>query len=138
MSSMNRWTALLTILNSIKSERKNLSAWVMTRSSYRRATHANSPKINQEVSTMYYIGIDVSKKALSVFDGVNDLEFKNNEGLKAFKRYLKKRYKSFDNIGILFESTGIYSDHLQTFCARHQLRPALRRAMTLTTTATAQ
>jgi len=71
---------------------------------------------------MYYIGIDVSKKALSVFDGVNDLEFENTEGLKAFKRYLKKRYKSFDNIGILFESTGIYSDHLKTFCARHQLK----------------
>jgi hypothetical protein len=31
---------------------------------------------------MYYIGIDVSKKALSVFDGQNDLEFEIQEDLK--------------------------------------------------------
>jgi len=40
---------------------------------------------------MYYIGIDVSKKDLSVFNG-KDLKFINQEGLKSFKKYLKKKY----------------------------------------------
>ena len=71
---------------------------------------------------MYYIGIDVSKKALSVFDGQNDLEFENQAGLKALKRYLKKRYKTFKNLGIIFEATGIYSDHLKAFCIYHQIK----------------
>ena len=71
---------------------------------------------------MYYIGIDVSKKALSVYDGEHDLEFENTEGLKAFKRYLKKRYKSFDKLGIIFEATGIYSETLKAFCALHQIK----------------
>ncbi len=71
---------------------------------------------------MYYIGIDVSKKALSVYDGEHDLEFENTKGLKAFKRYLKKRYKSFDKLGVLFEATGIYSDHLKAFCSRYQIK----------------
>jgi len=71
---------------------------------------------------MYYIGIDVSKKALSVFDGKSDLEFENIEGLKAFKRYLKKQYQNFENLGIIFEATGIYSDHLKAFCARYQIK----------------
>ena len=40
---------------------------------------------------MYYIGIDASKKGLSVFN-VKDLKFINQEGLKFFKKYLKKKY----------------------------------------------
>ncbi len=71
---------------------------------------------------MYYIGIDVSKKALSLFDGQNDLEFENQAGLKALKRYLKKRYQTFDNLGIIFEATGIYSDHLKAFCAGNKIK----------------
>jgi len=57
---------------------------------------------------MYYIGIDVSKKVLSVFDGKKDLEFINKEGLKSFKKYLKKKYP-LSEIVIIFEPTGIYS-----------------------------
>ena len=57
---------------------------------------------------MYYIGIDVSKKALSVFDGKKDLKFINKEGLKSFKKYLKRRY-NLSEIDIIFESTGVYS-----------------------------
>ena len=71
---------------------------------------------------MYYIGIDVSKKVLSVFDGKSDLEFENREGLKSLKRYLKKRYQTFDNLGIIFEATGIYSDYLKAFCAGNQIK----------------
>jgi hypothetical protein len=40
---------------------------------------------------MYYIGIDVLKKDLSVFNG-KDLKFINQKGLTSFKKYLKKKY----------------------------------------------
>ena len=53
---------------------------------------------------MYYIAIDVSKKALSVFDGEKDLEFINKEGLKDLKKYLKKKYKNLDDLAIIFEA----------------------------------
>jgi hypothetical protein len=35
---------------------------------------------------VYYIAIDISKKALSVFDGEKDLEFINKEVLKDLKK----------------------------------------------------
>ena len=56
---------------------------------------------------MYCIGIDVSKKALSVFDGKISLEFENREGLKTFYRYLKKHQKYFDNLVLIFAATGM-------------------------------
>jgi len=69
---------------------------------------------------MYYIGIDVSKKDLSVFDG-KDLKFANKEGLKSFKKYLKKRY-NLQEIVIIFEPTGIYSFYLKEFCAVNSIK----------------
>jgi transposase len=71
---------------------------------------------------MYYIGIDVSKKALSVYDGQSSLEFENQEGLRPFYRYLKKHFKSFENLGLIFEATGIYSNHLREFSAKHHIK----------------
>lgn len=70
---------------------------------------------------MYYIGIDVSKKDLSVFDGKKDLKFINKEGLKSFKKYLKKKY-NLQEIAIIFEPTGIYSLYLKEFCAENSIR----------------
>ena len=69
---------------------------------------------------MYYIGIDVSKKALSVFDG-KDLNFINKEGLKSLKKYLKKKYH-LSEIAIIFEPTGIYSLYLKEFCAENSIK----------------
>jgi len=70
---------------------------------------------------MYYIGIDVSKKDLSVFDGKKDLKFINKEGLKSFKKYLKKKY-NLQEIAIIFEPTGIYSLYLKEFCAKNSIK----------------
>ncbi len=70
---------------------------------------------------MYYIGIDVSKKDLSVFDGKKDLKFINKEGLKSFKKYLKKKY-NLQEIAIIFEPTGIYSLYLKEFCAENSIK----------------
>ena len=69
---------------------------------------------------MYYIGIDVSKKDLSVFNG-KDLNFINKEGLKSFKKYLKKKYR-LSEIAIIFEPTGIYSFYLKEFCAENSIK----------------
>ena len=69
---------------------------------------------------MYYIGIDVSKKDLSVFDG-KDLKFINQEGLTSFKKYLKKKY-SLSEIVLIFEPTGIYSQYLKEFCAENNIK----------------
>jgi len=70
---------------------------------------------------MYYIGIDVSKKDLSVFDGKKDLKFINQEGLTSFKKYLKKKYPLLE-IVIIFEPTGIYSLYLKEFCAENSIK----------------
>lgn len=69
-----------------------------------------------------YIGIDVSKKVLNIFDGKKDLIFDNKENLCSLKKYLKKRYPDFSSLVILFEATGIYSYHLKAFCATHMLK----------------
>jgi len=71
---------------------------------------------------MYYIRIDVSKKDLSVFNGKKDLKFINQEGLRPFKKYLKKKYKSFSDLVIIFEPTGIYSFNLKEFCAENSIK----------------
>jgi len=70
----------------------------------------------------HYIGIDVSKKVLNIFDGKKDLIFDNKENLSSFKKYLKKRYPDFSSLVILFEATGIYSYHLKAFCATHMIK----------------
>ena len=74
---------------------------------------------------MYYIGIDVSKKVLSAYDGKSYLEFENNKGLKPLLSHLKRQFTHFDNLGIIFEATGIYSDNLKEFCSRHQIKACI-------------
>ncbi|MBA7518405.1 IS110 family transposase ISPye59 [subsurface metagenome] len=70
---------------------------------------------------MYYIGIDVSKKDLAVFDGKKDLKFINKEGLTSFKKYLKKKH-NLQEIAIIFEPTGVYSLYLKEFCAENSIK----------------
>jgi transposase len=70
---------------------------------------------------MYYIGIDVSKKDLSVFDGKKDLIFINQEGLTSFKKYLKKKV-NFSDLVLIFEPTGVYSPDLKEFCAENNIK----------------
>ena len=115
-----------TSLDSIRSEmvKKTTSACVITRSSYGKGLPiTNSPNKTIRRSLMnYYIGIDVSKKVLSVFDGKKQLTFKNEKGLRVLKSYLKKRFKTFDDIVIIFESTGPYSNYLRQFCATNHIR----------------
>ena len=60
------------------------------------------------------------RKTRAVFDG-KDLNFINQEGLKSFKKYLKKEY-SLSEIVIIFEPTVIYSPYLKEFCAENSIK----------------
>jgi len=73
----------------------------------------------------YYIGIDVSKKVLNIFDGEKDLIFDNKENLCSLKKYLKKRYPDLSSLVILFEATGIYSYYLKAFCADNHIKACI-------------
>jgi len=117
-----------TSLNSIRSEMaRATSACVVTRSSYGKGLPiTNSPnKIIRRFLMKYYIAIDVSKEVLSVFDGKKDLTFKNERGLRALKSYLKEKFETFDDVVIIFESTGPYSNYLKKFCATNQIKTCI-------------
>lgn len=73
----------------------------------------------------HYIGIDVSKKVLNLFDGREDLVFDNKEGLGSLKKYLKKRYPDFSSLVILFEATGMYFYHLKLLCAEQKIKAGI-------------
>ena len=117
-----------TSLNSIRSEMaRATSACVVTRSSYGKGMPiTNSPnKIIRRFLMKYYIAIDVSKEVLSVFDGKKDLTFKNERGLRALKSYLREKFETFDDVVIIFESTGPYSNYLKEFCATNQIKTCI-------------
>jgi transposase len=60
------------------------------------------------------------RKTRAVFDG-KDLKFINQEGLKSFKKYLKKKYH-LQEVAIIFEPTGVYSLYLKEFCAENSIK----------------
>ena len=60
------------------------------------------------------------RKTRAVFNG-KDLKFINQEGLKSFKKYLKKKYH-LQEIVIIFEPTGVYSIYLKEFCAENSIK----------------
>jgi len=63
-----------------------------------------------------YVGIDVGKFELDLFDGKNYFKFKNtDEGLKEIVSLLSKENKN--NIFVIFEATGGYEQKLAEFLA---------------------
>jgi transposase len=113
-----------TSLNSIRSEMAEAtSACVVTSLSYGKGLPiTNSPNKTIRRFPMYYIGIDISREVLSAFDGKKELVFKNESGLKALRSYLKRRFKTLDNVVIIFESTGPYSSYLKEFCSTNHIK----------------
>ena len=71
-----------------------------------------------------YIGIDVSKQTLAVWDGTQEEEVPNEKGLKTLKKLLKKRYGGEWNqqVRFIYEPTGPYSNYLRAFAAEHEVR----------------
>src|SRR5450756_1090432 len=70
-----------------------------------------------------YIGIDVSKQSLELWDGTHEEEVPNEKGLKTLKKLLKKRYgTNWNKGGFIYEPTGPYSNYLRAFAAEHQVQ----------------
>ena len=71
-----------------------------------------------------YIGIDVSKQSLELWDGTHEEEVPNEKGLKTLKKLLKKRYgeKWNQEVRFIYEPTGPYSNYLRAFAAEHEVR----------------
>lgn len=69
-----------------------------------------------------YIGIDVAKEELSVFDGKNERIFKNRQGLSAFGAYLRRTFPDLCKVILIFEATGPYSRYLVEFCSTQGIK----------------
>lgn len=73
--------------------------------------------------TYIFLGIDISKDSLKVYDGQHFYTFPNEKDLKHFHRFLKKRYPHQEKqLVIIYEPTGPYSAFLEEFCARKKLK----------------
>jgi len=71
----------------------------------------------------YYIGIDVSKQSLAVFDGTKEYDVPNERGLKTLKKLLKKNYgKEWNEVKLIYESTGPYSNYLREFASKNRIK----------------
>jgi len=81
----------------------------------------NSPNIIRRFP-MNYIGIDVAKEELSVYDGIKEYTFRNERGCEELKGHLQKTFRSLDNLILIFEATGPYSLYLREFCAHNRVR----------------
>ena len=71
-----------------------------------------------------YIGIDVSKQMLAVWDGTQEEEVPNEKGLTTLKKLLKKRYGGEWNetVRFIYEPTGPYSNYLRVFASENELK----------------
>src|SRR5450756_928125 len=85
---------------------------------------ANSPHTARRFRMTEYIGIDVSKQTLAVWDGTQEEEVPNEKGLKTLKKLLKKKYGGEWNetVRFIYEPTGPYSNYLRAFAAEHEVR----------------
>ncbi len=71
----------------------------------------------------HYIGIDVSKQSLAIFDGTKEYDVPNERGLKTLKKLFKKNYgKEWNKVKLIYESTGPYSNYLHEFASKNGIR----------------
>ena len=66
-----------------------------------------------------YIGIDISKSTIDVYDGKKSYKFENNE--MGFKQVVSLT-KEIKNTILIFEPTGVYSYALTKFCSTHKIK----------------
>ncbi len=66
-----------------------------------------------------YIGIDISKATLDVYDGKKSYKFENSEvGFKAIVSLVEE----INNTILIFEPTGVYSYPLTEFCSKNKIQ----------------
>lgn len=66
-----------------------------------------------------YIGIDISKATLDLYDGKRSYKVGND--LSGFKE-IRKLTKHKEDLCLIFEPTGIYSHPLIEYCQKHQIK----------------
>ena len=69
-----------------------------------------------------YIGIDISKTSLDVYDGKKSYKFKNSE--EGFNSIVALMKNPKDTV-LIFEPTGVYSYALTSFCAKRKIEVVL-------------
>jgi len=71
----------------------------------------------------HYIGIDVSKQSLKVSNGTKEYDVPNERGLKTLKKLFKKHYgKEWNEVKLIYESTGPYSNYLHAFASKNRIK----------------
>lgn len=71
----------------------------------------------------HYMGIDVSKQTLSLFDGVHSNTVANTFDLEEFQVQLQQTYgKRWKNVRLIYEPTGPYAYSLRRFAAKHAMK----------------
>jgi transposase len=73
----------------------------------------------------YFLGVDISKDILTVYDGKELRKFKNKRGLKEFKKFLKHKFKELKRVILIFEPTGAYSAFLREFCWLNRIKAVI-------------
>ena len=66
-----------------------------------------------------YIGIDISKATLDVYDGKKSYKFENSEA--GFKKIVSLT-KDINNTILIFEPTGVYSYAITDFCSENSIK----------------
>ena len=70
-----------------------------------------------------YIGIDISKATLDLFDGSKSYKFENNEnGFQEILQHFGTTKKEKQSLCLIFEPTGIYAYDLISFCHRQRIK----------------
>ena len=92
--------------------------------SWKGMSITNSPNIIRRFP-MNYIGIDVAKEELSVYDGAKEYTFRNTRGCDDLKSHLQKTFTSFEELILIFEATGPYSLYLREFCAHNRIKVSI-------------
>lgn len=69
-----------------------------------------------------FLGVDVGKESIVVFDGKKRYEFKNERGVKGFRRKFFKKREDRGKTVVIYEPTGPYSAFLEEFCAINKIK----------------
>ncbi len=70
-----------------------------------------------------FLGVDIAKDYLVLYDGHHTYIFPNQRNLEQFQQFLKKRYQGKEKrLVVIYEPTGSYSGFLEEVLALQQLK----------------
>ena len=69
-----------------------------------------------------FLGVDISKNSISVYDGKKSYKVPNERYLTQFKGRVLKNFNK-EEVVLIYEPTGMYSAFFEEFCAIEGARP---------------